>query len=123
MIALDSFGWIERFTNGPKATKYNQVIDHNRQDEMITSVVVLYEVYKKVKKIKGEQIALENAAVLAQTKVVDVDKTLTLEAADYSLEYGLHFSDSLVYATARRFEADLYTSDEHFKNIPFVEYI
>lgn len=90
---------------------------------MITSVVVLYEVYKKVKKIKGEQIALENAAVLAQTKVVDVDKTLTLEAADYSLEYGLHFSDSLVYATARRFEADLYTSDEHFKNIPFVEYI
>ncbi|NLB75624.1 MAG: type II toxin-antitoxin system VapC family toxin [Crenarchaeota archaeon] len=29
-----------------------------------------------------------------------IDPTISLEAADYSLEYNLHFSDALVYATA-----------------------
>ena len=86
-------------------------------------MIVLYEVYRKVKKIKGEQIALENVAVLTQTNVVPVDETLSLEAADYSLEHGLHFSDALIYATARRFEIQLYTSDEHFKNLPHVTWI
>ena len=124
MIALDSFGWIERFTDGPKAKRYNKIIDQQSSpEEILTSVVVMYEVYRKVKKLKGEQIALENTAALMQTKVVPIDDTLALEAADFNLEYGLHFSDALVYATARRFDAVLYTSDEHFKKIPFVQYI
>jgi len=123
MIALDSYGWIERFTNGPKAGKYNEIIDQSRPSEIITSVVVLYEVYKKVKRIKGEQIALENVVALTQTKIVPVDNTLSLEAADYSLEHGLHFSDALIYATARHFDAQLYTSDEHFKGIPYVKLV
>jgi toxin FitB len=120
LIALDSYGWIERFTNGPKAPKYNKIIDQTQPQEIITSVVVLYEVYRKIKKLKGEQTALENIAVLTQTTIVPLDETLALEAADYNLEYGLHFSDSLVYATARHFDAELYSSDEHFKGIPFV---
>jgi len=123
LIALDSFGWIERFTNGPKATRYNKIIDQIRSEEIITSVVVLNEVYRKIKKLKGEQIALENIAILTQTTIVPMDQTLALEAADYSLEHGLHFSDALVYATARRFDAELCTSDEHFKGIPSVNYI
>jgi toxin FitB len=123
LISLDSFGWIERFTGGSKGDKYNKIIDQARPEEIITSVVALYEVYKKVKQLKGEQIALDNVAVLTQTNIVPLDATLSLEAADYSLEYGLHFSDALVYATARTFEAELYTSDEHFKGIPYVKYI
>lgn len=85
--------------------------------------MILYEVYRKVKKLKGDQVALESIAVLTQTTIVPLDQTLALEAADYNLEYGLHFSDALVYATARRFNAKLCTSDEHFKSIPFVNYI
>ncbi len=123
MKAVDSYGWTERFTNGPKATRYNNIIDQTRSEEIITPVVVLYEVYRKVKKLKGEQIALEDVAALTQTTIVPMDQTLSLEAADYNLEYGLHFSDALIYATARRFDAELYTSDEHFKGIPFVNYI
>ena len=73
--------------------------------------------------MKGEQIALENVAALTQTKIVSVDNTLSLEAADYSLEHGLHFSDAMIYATARHFEAQLHTSDEHFKGLPYVKFI
>ena len=104
---IDSFDWIERLTNDPEVIKYNKIIDQARPEETITSVVVLYEMYRKVKNLKGEQIALENEAVLTKTPIVTLDQTLSLEAADYSLEYGLHFPDALVYATAGRFNAEL----------------
>ncbi len=120
MISIDSYGWVERFTNGPKAQAYNRVIDSVKPGELVTSVVVLYEVYRKIKKAKGEETALEAVAALSQTKVVTVDQTLSLEAADYSLEHGLHMSDALVYATARQTSSELYTSDEDLKGLPSV---
>lgn len=123
MISIDSYGWVERFTNGPKAPAYNRVIDSIKSEELVTSVVVLYEVYKKVKRIKGEETALEAVAVLSQTKVVTVDQTLSLEAADYSLEHGLHMADALVYATARQHSAELYTSDDDLKGLAGVTFV
>jgi len=48
---------------------------------------------------------------------------LSLEAADYNLEFDLHYSDRSVYATARHFGGELYSSVEHFKGIPFVNYV
>lgn len=117
MISIDSYGWIERLTDGPKAPKYNRIIDKTKPTDIVTSVVVLYEVYKKVKRIRGEELALEAVAAINQTKVVPVDQTLSLEAADYSLEYNLHFSDALVYATARKYSAQLYTSDKDLRGL------
>jgi predicted nucleic acid-binding protein len=123
LISIDSYGWIERFTGGSKAYRYNQIIDRRKPRELVTSVVVLYEVYRKVKKVKGEEIALEAVAALSQTKVVPVDQTLSLEAADYSLEHGLHFADALVYATARHHSAELHTSDEDLKGLKGVSFV
>ena len=123
MIGIDSYGWIERFTNGPKAQQYNRLIDKVRPDEIVTSVVVLYEVYRKVKQVKGEELALEAVAALSQTKVVPIDQTLSLEAADYSLSHGLHFADALIYATSRHFEAELHTSDEDMKGLKDVIFV
>jgi predicted nucleic acid-binding protein len=123
LIGIDSYGWIERFTNGPKAEQYNRIIDKVRPDEIVTSVVVLYEVYRKVKQVKGEQLALEAVVALTQTKVVPIDQTLSLEAADYSLSHGLHFADALIYATARHFDAALHTSDEDLKGLKGVRFV
>lgn len=123
MISVDSYGWVERFTDGPKAPAYNEIIDGVKPGELVTSVVVLYEVYRKVKRAKGEEAALEAVAALSQTKVVSVDQTLSLEAADYSLEHGLHMADALVYATARQSSAELYTSDEDLKGLQSVTFV
>lgn len=123
MISVDSYGWIERFAQGPKAIQYNRIIDKTRPREIITSVVVLNEVYKKVKSLKGEEVALEAVAALNQTNVVPIDQTLSLEAADYSLEHGLHFADALVYATARQSSAELHSSDADLKGLPGVSFV
>ncbi len=97
--------------------QYKQLIESTQPKEMVTSVVVLFEVYKKIKKIKGEEEALQAVAVLSQTTIVPIDQTISLEAADYSLEYNLHFSDALVYATSRHWKAKLYTSDEDLRQL------
>ena len=123
MISIDSYGWIERFTNGSKAPQYNQIIDSTEPKNIVTSIVVLYEVYKKIKNLKGEEEALIAIAALSQTTIVPIDQTIALEAADYSLENNLHFSDALVYATARHWKVNLYTSDadmEELKSICFI---
>jgi predicted nucleic acid-binding protein len=120
LISIDSYGWVERFTNGPKAPAYNRVIDGADPEDLVTSVVVLYEVYRKVKKVKGEEPALEAVAALSQTKVIALDQTLSLEAADYSLQHGLHMADAVVYATARQYSAELYTSDKDLKGLPSI---
>ena len=123
MISIDSYGWIERFTNGPKAPQYNQIIESCQSKDIVTSVVVLYEVYEKAKKLIGEEQALLAVAALSQATIVYIDQTISLEAADYSLEYGLHFSDALVYATARHWKANLYTSDEDLRALKAVCFV
>lgn len=123
MISVDSYGWIERFTAGKKAFDYNKIIDSNQPKTIITSVVVLYEVYKKVKQLRSEEEALLAVAALSQTTIVPVDQTISLEAADYSLEHSLHFSDALVYATARHWKAKLYTSDEDLRALKEVCFV
>ncbi|MCI4336363.1 MAG: type II toxin-antitoxin system VapC family toxin [Thermoplasmata archaeon] len=123
MISIDSYGWIERFGGGSKHEQYNRVIDAVPPKQILTSVVTVYEVYKKAKLLRGEHVALENVAALGHTIVVPVDHEIALAAADYSLEHGLHFSDALIYSTARRHNAELYTSDSALKHLPGVRFV
>jgi predicted nucleic acid-binding protein len=118
MIAIDSYGWLERFTDGPKAVVYNRLIDSETPGEIVTSIVSVYDVYKKLKHLRGESAALEAVAQLRSTRVVPLDESIALEAADFSLSRSLHFADAVVYATARRFHATLHTSDPDFKDVP-----
>lgn len=120
MICIDSSGWLERLLEGPKAPGYNRVIDSFAPGEIVTSVVTFYEVYRKLRPVRGEAAALEAVVTLRATRIVPVDEQLALEAADYSLTLGLHFSDALIYATARRFDATLHTSDPDLGRAPGV---
>ena len=71
---------------------------------MTPSVVVL-EVYRKIKKEKGEEKALEAFAHLEQTRLVPLDSGLALSAADIALRTRLGTVDSIIYATAIRHKA------------------
>lgn len=123
MICVDSFGWIERFSNGPNAEAYNRVFDRAGPSDILTSVVSLYEVYKKVRLATDEPSALEAVAAMGQTRVVPLTQQLALEAADFSIAFGLHFADAVIYATARAHGAKLYTSDRELRGKPSVIFV
>jgi predicted nucleic acid-binding protein len=66
----------------------------------------------------SEERAIDAVSALDRARIVPLDASLALEAADISLEYGLAMADSIVYATARRNAATLVTADADFDGLP-----
>ncbi len=120
MILVDSSGWIEHLTNGPQADAHEEYLS---APDLLIPTVVLYEVYKFMKREVSEQDATAVAGRLRAGRVVPLDEELALEAADLSLQHGLAMADAVVYATARRYDATLVTSDENFAALPGVVYL
>jgi predicted nucleic acid-binding protein len=122
LILIDSYGWIEYFTEGPLATAYAKYIEDANEENSITPTIVVYEVYKKLNK-KGEQTALEAYAQITRTKIVDLTAKLSLEAAEISQSTSLGMADSIVLATARSCNAQIVTSDLHLKDMKETKFI
>ena len=116
MVVVDSSGWIEFFTDGPKAGAFARLL--KEPEKIITPVVVLYEVYKKINRERGESLARLCVAQIEKTEVVPLSRDLAILAADLSLEYSLPMADSFVLATARMQGAPLVTRDANFRNMP-----
>jgi toxin FitB len=123
LILIDSYGWIEYFLNGPLADKYAPAIEAANETDYITPTIVVYEVYKRLKSIQGEQAALEAYAQLARTKITELTSQLALEAAEISHTGKLGMADAIILATARSYKAEIYTSDKHLKDYKETKYI
>ena len=119
MWVIDSSGWIEYFTDGPKADAYARYVE--AREPILTPTVVVYEVYKKIKRERGEDLALLCLSRLNKTELVGLDQPIALLAADLSLELSLPMADAFVLATARRRSAQLLTSDTDFRGIAGVK--
>lgn len=120
-VLLDSSGWIEFFTDGQLADRYAGYFTSKYQ--LITPTIVLYEVYKKIKRERGEETALVFAGRLNATHLIELTESIALLAADMSLRHGLAMADAIVYATARDQNAELVTGDADLKDLPGVVYV
>ncbi|MEW5693769.1 MAG: PIN domain-containing protein [Candidatus Hydrogenedentota bacterium] len=61
-------------------------------------------------------------AQLKRYKNILLDEDISLTAAKISCEYKIPMADSIVYATARINQAEVWTQDNDFKNLPNVKY-
>jgi predicted nucleic acid-binding protein len=61
-------------------------------------------------------------ALMQQGAVVNLDAPLALAAARISADGKLALAGSVVLATARRFDATLWTQDADFEGLPGVRY-
>ena len=116
MILIDSYGWIEYFTEGPLANAYAKYIEDANEENSVTPTIVIYKVYKKLKNKKGEQNALEAYAQITRTKIIELTAKISLEAAEISQSTTLSMANSIVLATARSYNAQIVTSDLHLKD-------
>ena len=81
------------------------------QDNMLIPAIVLYEVYKILKREAGEEKALLAAGYMKNSPVIPVDEVLALAAADIALQEKLAMADAIVLATARLNHCTVITSD------------
>jgi predicted nucleic acid-binding protein len=121
VIVVDSSGWIEYFTEGPNARRYGRYLE--KPANLLTPTIVLYEVYKLIKRERTEEEALLAAAQIQKTRMVPLSESLSLAAADLSLERRLAMADAIVYATAQAEGAELVTGDRDLKGLPGVTYL
>ncbi len=121
MNVVDSSGWLEFFADGPNASFFAPPI--HKPGELLVPTVSLYEVFKRVLQQRGATDALRAIAAMQQGTVVPLDESLALSAARLSLDAKLPMADSIMLATARAYDATLWTQDNDFEGIEGVRHI
>jgi len=117
---VDSSAWLEYFANGPNAGAFASALQAT--EELVVPSITLLEVFKRVYQQRGEGPALQAVALMQQGAVVNLDAPLALAAARISADGKLALAGSVVLATARRFDATLWTQDADFEGLPGVRY-
>ena len=120
-MLIDSSGWLEFFTDGPLASDYASHLKDLRA--VVTPTIVLYEVYKVIKRQRGEEEALAAVAQMGKSRLIPLTDTIALTAADVSLTHQLAMADAIVYATALTEGVKLITSDADLAPLPGVSYL
>jgi len=93
-----------------------------RDTDRLVPTISIFEVFKKVTKERGEDLALQAVALMLQGRVVALDVSISLTASKISLELNIPMADSIILATARLHKATLWTQDADFCGLDGVRY-
>ncbi len=121
MNLVDSCGWLEYFADALNADFFASTIEDSAN--LIVPTLCLFEVYKRVLQQRGQGEALRAVGLMRQADCVDLTDSLALGAAQVSVDLKLSLADSIIFHTAQRFGAVLWTQDAHFEGLVGVNYI
>jgi predicted nucleic acid-binding protein len=96
---VDSSGWLEYFTDGPKASVFEKPLLNT--DNLLVPTICLYEVFKVVLRERGEDEAFQAIALMKQGKEVVLDEEIAIHAAKISFDHKIPMADSIILATAQ----------------------
>ena len=117
---VDTCGWIEWLTDGVLADNFAPYFIS--LDNMIVPTSIQYELHKWICREQNEVFARSIIALTQQANVIPLTESLALLASELSQRFKLSFADAIIYATAQQEEVELITSDNHFENLPNVQY-
>lgn len=118
LVVVDSSGWLEYMTDDLKAAAFGQYLED--EDAIVVPSLVIYEVYKHLAKNRGRALADRFMSQALHSRIMPMDETIALAAANASLDHRLVGADAIIYATARVCQAQLVTSNTHFRGLPGV---
>ena len=120
MNIVDSSGWLAYFADEPNAKHFISPLRDT--DSLVVPTITVYEVFKVVLRESSENEALQATAAMLKGTVVDLTVPLAIAASKLSLEKGLPMADSIILATAKTYDAILWTQNSDFRNMPGVKY-
>ena len=120
LVVVDSSGWIEFLTDGHGADNFAPAIAD--EINLVVPSIAIFEVARLLLRTHGNEQAQSAVAQLTSARVESLDAVLASDAAVLSVEHQLPMADSIIYATARRFGAELWTQDADFDGLPGVRY-
>lgn len=117
---VDSSGWLEYLADARNADFFAPAIE--APETLIVPSISLLEVFKWVLRERGEDAALQAAALMQQGTVVDLDVAQAIRAAKLGLVHKLPLADSVILAAAQAYDAVLWTQDADFAGVEGVKY-
>ena len=120
MNIIDSSLWLEYFS-GTLKNKFVIDIIEDSANQYVPSVCI-YEVYKRMLIDKDEIVALSSTGFMQNAVVVSITPEIAILAAKLGKEHKLPMADSIIYAIAKIYNAEVYTQDKHFENLEMVFY-
>lgn len=120
MNIVDSSGWLAYFADEPNARHFQGPLKD--PSKLIVPTITLYEVFKVVFRESNENDALQAVMAMQKGTVADLNASRAVAAAKLSLEHRLPMADAVILATAREYEAVIWTQDSDFENIDHVKY-
>ncbi len=121
MNLVDSCGWLEYLADGPNAAFFAPAVEN--ADVLLVPTLCILEVFKRVLQQRGEDAALQAAALMQQGQVIDLDSGTAVTAAKVGHEIKLPLADSVILATARIHNAVIWTQDSDLKDIEGVKFV
>ncbi|MDZ7800533.1 MAG: type II toxin-antitoxin system VapC family toxin [Trueperaceae bacterium] len=121
MNVVDSSAWLAYFAGTRNADAFATVIE--RPEERLVPTLTLFEVFKRVLVQRGETDAVRAVSIMRSgSRTVDLDAGLAITAARLSATAPLPLADAIILATAKAYDAVLWTQDADFRDMPGVEY-
>jgi predicted nucleic acid-binding protein len=120
MNIVDSSFWLEYFAGTEAGNIVSKIIENTAK--LLIPSITLYEVFKKILLETTEDDALFCLAHMKQGKIINLSDELSLSAARLSVEFKLPMADSVIYATTIKYDGLLWTQDQHFSGLNFVNY-
>ncbi len=121
MRVIDTSAWIEWFDDSPIAERIEAYLVP--RENCIVPTVVQLELAKWLYRELSPDAADMALAYIGDCKLVVLDSSIALVAAEYCRSLKLATADAIIYATAREAGADLVTCDVHFRDLDGVIYI
>jgi len=121
MNVVDSSGWVEYFANGTNAKFFTPPVQD--LENLLVPSICLYEVFKRLLLDMGEENSLQAVGIMSYGRVIELDRKIAIDAAQISLKLKLAMADCIILATAREYDAALWTQDAHFIGMDGVKYI
>ena len=120
MNVVDSCGWLEYIADGPNAAFFEPALTD--LPNLIVPSITLYEVYKRVLVQSGQTFADRAINAMNRGQVEHLDADNLRLAAIASVRYKLAMADAIIWQTAQKHQAQLFTQDGDLQEAPSVQY-
>lgn len=120
MNVIDSSAWLSYFAGDENSAFFSKAIE--KLDGLIVPSITITEVFKHILRQTNEESALIAVAHMKQGQVVSLDSDLAISAASYGVMHKLPLADSIIYATAKKYDATVWTQDTDFEDLSNVKF-
>ena len=121
MNVVDSSGWLEFFADAENADFFSEAIEDT--ENLVVPTLSIYEVFSGCSSsVATARLCMRSPSCSRELRLTDLTVSLAISAADVGVRERLPLADSVILATARAFDATLWTQDSDFAEIEGVAY-